>query len=643
MSSLYGTSPTHSSLGLAYDETQQTAQNRIDEASAEIQGTYGYRKRGMDTDVGGYVKSDIPRTYFVNESLDSKFDPGLVSLHELTHSSKLDRLNDNVFKVKANKYNDKRDEISKEIKEAKGEVKETYKLHRDLMDQTKQYIHDTPEVYPRIMEIRYQLGLKPDDIITPAHLDEIKKTRAYEDLKDIYYDADIITMMNRMANAETGDGQFDLPTAQYGGYLPMYQGGGELPDERQPLVSPTTGVDAKQYVGDWLNHPASQQRYAGINPKGSQRALEFANQNLQDLKYVKPQGPAPVVEGETVKAQYEPYEHQVTNWSGEFPSDVHETFHGTGIGRDPKVGKFIRSIPTTFDKKGSRSEDYPDEVYSRIMELRNQSGLSPDTTVTPEMLPQDRSNELFEHYEDKDILNMMNTLAYQQGDQGLPVAQDGGELPQYGKGGRFMGIDPAHKGYCTPMTKSTCTPRRKALARRLKPGGDLYKGKKEEGGYLPMYGVGGWLNTIGSVASVIPVIGQIAGPILKTAGKVATGIEEKRAAEHAAKVQAQRDQFAESQAVDDPMQTQTQPPIRAQDGGIIGYGFGTNPVITSFNGKSNSHAQGGINVDSLGNPTAVSKKYGNLSASSPVGKDIGEVESGEVIFNGYVFSDKLTL
>ena len=42
----------------------------------------------------------------------------------------------------------------------------------------------------------------------------------------------------------------------------------------------------------------------------------------------------------------------------------------------------------------------------------------------------------------------------------------------------FMGINPDHKGYCTPMTKATCTPPRKALAKRLKPGGDLYKGKK---------------------------------------------------------------------------------------------------------------------------------------------------------------------
>jgi len=54
-----------------------------------------------------------------------------------------------------------------------------------------------------------------------------------------------------------------------------------------------------------------------------------------------------------------------------------------------------------------------------------------------------------------------------------PIEMTGSPL-----GKRFMGINPAHKGYCTPMTKATCTPRRKALAKRLKPGGDLYKGKK---------------------------------------------------------------------------------------------------------------------------------------------------------------------
>jgi len=34
-------------------------------------------------------------------------------------------------------------------------------------------------------------------------------------------------------------------------------------------------------------------------------------------------------------------------------------------------------------------------------------------------------------------------------------------------------INPKHKGFCTPMTKKTCTPQRKALAKRFKKG-DLH-------------------------------------------------------------------------------------------------------------------------------------------------------------------------
>lgn len=53
----------------------------------------------------------------------------------------------------------------------------------------------------------------------------------------------------------------------------------------------------------------------------------------------------------------------------------------------------------------------------------------------------------------------------------LPIFKSGGWIQK--------AINPKHKGYCTPMTKSTCTPRRKALARRFKSG-DL--SHKEFGG-----------------------------------------------------------------------------------------------------------------------------------------------------------------
>ncbi len=38
-------------------------------------------------------------------------------------------------------------------------------------------------------------------------------------------------------------------------------------------------------------------------------------------------------------------------------------------------------------------------------------------------------------------------------------------------------INPANAWACSPMTKKTCTPKRKALAKRLKKWGDLYKWK----------------------------------------------------------------------------------------------------------------------------------------------------------------------
>ena len=52
--------------------------------------------------------------------------------------------------------------------------------------------------------------------------------------------------------------------------------------------------------------------------------------------------------------------------------------------------------------------------------------------------------------------------------------RDNTDFDEYKSGGKVAdkwiqkAINPAHKGYCTPMTKPTCTPKRKALAITLK-------------------------------------------------------------------------------------------------------------------------------------------------------------------------------
>lgn len=70
---------------------------------------------------------------------------------------------------------------------------------------------------------------------------------------------------------------------------------------------------------------------------------------------------------------------------------------------------------------------------------------------------------------------------------GQPIVQNGGMIydtddptPEYGKGGHWIqkAVNPAHKGYCTPMTKSTCTPRRKAFAMTMKKHHGFHKNRE---------------------------------------------------------------------------------------------------------------------------------------------------------------------
>jgi len=63
-------------------------------------------------------------------------------------------------------------------------------------------------------------------------------------------------------------------------------------------------------------------------------------------------------------------------------------------------------------------------------------------------------------------------------------------IPKNKKGGWLKGaVNPKHEGYCTPMTKPTCTPRRKAFAMTMKKHHGFHK--KEDGGEIEMTTTGG--------------------------------------------------------------------------------------------------------------------------------------------------------
>lgn len=63
--------------------------------------------------------------------------------------------------------------------------------------------------------------------------------------------------------------------------------------------------------------------------------------------------------------------------------------------------------------------------------------------------------------------------------QGATSMAKKGAKVKKAKDGKWIqkAINPKHKGYCTPMTKKTCTPKRKALAVTLKK---LAKSRKKK-------------------------------------------------------------------------------------------------------------------------------------------------------------------
>jgi hypothetical protein len=56
-----------------------------------------------------------------------------------------------------------------------------------------------------------------------------------------------------------------------------------------------------------------------------------------------------------------------------------------------------------------------------------------------------------------------------------------GELYKEAKKKKWIqkAVNPDHKGFCTPETKKTCTPARKALAERFKKG-DIHKDNEKK-------------------------------------------------------------------------------------------------------------------------------------------------------------------
>ena len=75
--------------------------------------------------------------------------------------------------------------------------------------------------------------------------------------------------------------------------------------------------------------------------------------------------------------------------------------------------------------------------------------------------------------------NAMADALDRQDGKGKYAPKNNEAISNLAKDGKWIqkAINPKHKGYCTPMTKPTCTPKRKALAKTLKKMAKSRKGK----------------------------------------------------------------------------------------------------------------------------------------------------------------------
>ena len=136
-----------------------------------------------------------------------------------------------------------------------------------------------------------------------------------------------------------------------------------------------------------------------------------------------------------------------------------------------------RKLNPSFIKRVKRGNEIRREKLKKLAEKK---GIDPSATLGgkriqikggPELIPPKRKDDVGVGGYQEPLKNRT--------ERPLGV---GGRRKEFKKGGSDKNwiqkaVNPKHKGFCTPMTKKTCTPRRKALARTFKKMGRERKAK----------------------------------------------------------------------------------------------------------------------------------------------------------------------
>lgn len=150
------------------------------------------------------------------------------------------------------------------------------------------------------------------------------------------------------------------------------------------------------------------------------------------------------------------------------------------------------STGKTFAKEAKK---YDTSKFKKILEDEKKDALAKKTAELMFKKNNESLSKLFNEQESQKqekALKAFNSFQKKYGDDLIPKDFNPENIEMKKGGWIQKAVNPAHKGYCTPMTKSTCTPHRKALAKTFKKHHGFHK--KAEGGIIPEYWEGGELN-----------------------------------------------------------------------------------------------------------------------------------------------------
>lgn len=195
------------------------------------------------------------------------------AVHELTHASNLDDYYISFGNQILNKY---------PIGKSNGMSLFPLNTKSKKDQKDAEYIkHDG--AYPRLMEIRYNSKINPNQVITPKQFEKIKTQNKGNDLFRYYTDHDIINMLNHFA-ANDNAVQSDVMQAEYGTELNANNASTSFPPN---FVGQGYDITGRDYSPAWGGQFDNGGELPNVTVKGKKQPIIVTNPNDPRLKAYK--------------------------------------------------------------------------------------------------------------------------------------------------------------------------------------------------------------------------------------------------------------------------------------------------------------------------------------------------------------------